>query len=75
MNTFIDTIAPKFQLAEWRKNTLADWKMESKRKKKKYYCGIENLSATCYMNCLFQQLFMNKTFLNQFININSLNYK
>lgn len=75
LNIFVEKIAPKLQTAEWRRNSYSSWSLEQQKKQKKYFCGLENLAATCYINCLFQQLFMIKRFTDRFINIDSLAYK
>lgn len=75
LEIFVSFITPKLQHAEWRRNTLSSWALEQQKKEKKYFCGLQNLAATCYINCLFQQLFMIKIFSDKFINVDSLAYK
>lgn len=75
LNIFVDKIAHKLQKAEWRINLYSSWSLEHQKREKKFFCGLENLAATCYINCLFQQLFMIKRFTDRFINIDSLSYK
>lgn len=75
LNIFVNRISPKLQTASWRRNVFSSWSLEQQKKEKKFYCGLENLAATCYINCLFQQLFMIKRFTDRFINIDSLAYK
>ena len=69
---FIDNIKYKLQAAEWRANTYTSWNLEQQKRQKKYFCGLENLGATCYMNCLFQQLFMIRKFRDRFIGVDSM---
>lgn len=68
-------IEPKLRHADWRRNTYSFWSLEQQKKEKKNFCGLENLAATCYINCLFQQLFMIANFRDRFINVSSLAYR
>ena len=46
------------------------WNFDPRRyEKTSIYTGLKNLGATCYLNSVLQQLFMNKTFRSKFMNI------
>lgn len=75
LKIFVDQISPKLQTAEWRRNVFSSWSLEQQKREKRFFCGLENLAATCYINCLFQQLFMIKRFTDRFISIDSLAYR
>jgi uncharacterized UBP type Zn finger protein len=75
LDIFVERIEDSLATGNWRKNTYYSWSLEQPKNGKKYFCGLENLAATCYINCLFQQLFMINRFRDRFIDVNSLAYR
>ena len=46
--------------------------IRSLSKRKQCYVGLKNQHSTCYMNSLFQQLYMVEGFRNQILSVNSI---
>ncbi|EGR34208.1 ubiquitin carboxyl-terminal hydrolase family protein, putative [Ichthyophthirius multifiliis] len=54
----------------WRQKSRQEWnKRQEIEKNTKEYVGLKNLGSTCYMNSLFQQLFMIKEFSQNLLKI------
>lgn len=71
----IEEVTPRLRNNEWRNNLYMSWNLEAKRQERSLYCGLENLGATCYINCLIQQLFMISHFRENFLAIDSRAYR
>lgn len=70
-----DKLVPFLQRNKYRKNSILNWNLHFENNEKKIFVGLQNLGATCYINCLFQQLFMIKSFRESFISIESRSFK
>jgi ubiquitin carboxyl-terminal hydrolase 9/24 len=68
LNTFNDT-------PSWRTNKEHDWSISLRESEKSStgYVGIKNLGCICYMNSLFQQLFMLPTLRNDILSVKNNN--
>jgi ubiquitin carboxyl-terminal hydrolase 9/24 len=55
----------------WRTNKDHDWNISlmDSEKSSTGYVGIKNLGCICYMNSLFQQLFMVQSFRNDLLSV------
>jgi len=59
----------------WRTNKDLDWNISlmDSEKSSTGYVGIKNLGCICYMNSLFQQLFMISNLRNDILSVPTLN--
>jgi uncharacterized UBP type Zn finger protein len=59
----------------WRTNKDPDWNISlmDSEKSSTGYVGIKNLGCICYMNSLFQQLFMVSNFRNDLLSVKDPN--
>lgn len=48
--------------------------LEVERQERKVYCGLRNLRATCYINCLLQQLYMIQPFREAMLKLDTTPY-
>ena len=54
----IDFLNKFHQFGFWKTHNVRNWELESKEQQKGKYVGLKNMTATCYLNSIIQQLFM-----------------
>ena len=59
------------QLGFWKTYNMKNWDLESKEMQKGKYVGLKNMTATCYLNSIIQQLYMIEMFRETILKINN----
>ena len=54
----IDFLSKYHQSGFWKTFNVKNWELESKEMQKGKYVGLKNMTATCYLNSIIQQLYM-----------------
>jgi ubiquitin C-terminal hydrolase len=54
----VDKMNKYHQLGFWKTFKVKNWDLEYKEMRKWKYVGLKNMTATCYLNAIIQQLFM-----------------
>ncbi len=67
----IDQLNKYHQLGFWKTYNVRNWDLESKEMQKGKYIGLKNMTATCYLNSIIQQLFMIPQFRETILKINN----
>jgi ubiquitin C-terminal hydrolase len=55
----------------WKTYNVKNWDLESKEMQKIKYVGLKNMTATCYLNSIIQQLYMIPMFRETILKINN----
>ena len=59
------------KLGFWKTYNIKNWDLESKEMQKGKYVGLKNMTATCYLNSIIQQLYMIPMFRETILKINN----
>ena len=59
------------QIGFWKTRSIKNWELESREMQKGKYVGLKNMTATCYLNSIIQQLFMIPMFRETILKINN----
>ena len=59
------------ELGFWKSNYLKNWTIDLSKDIKTEYCGLKNMSCTCYMNSILQQFFNIPTLRETILSIKS----
>ena len=65
----IDILDKMNKLGFWKTFNVRNWEKESKDIQKNKYIGLKNMTSTCYLNSIIQQLFMIPMFRETIIKI------
>ena len=57
-NKIIDALNQLHQKGFWKTYNHKNWELDSKEMQKGKYIGLQNMSSTCYLNSIIQQLYM-----------------
>ena len=63
------------QLGFWKTCNNKNWELESKEMQKGKYVGLKNMTATCYLNSIIQQLYMIPMFRETILKIHNTSKK
>ena len=55
----------------WKTYNFKNWELESREMQKGKYVGLKNMTATCYLNSIIQQLYMIPIFRETILKINN----
>ena len=67
----VDILNDYHQAGFWKTYNYKNWELESKVKIKEKYVGLKNMTATCYLNSIIQQLYMIPMFRETILKINN----
>ena len=70
-NKIIDTLNKLHQKGFWKTYNHKNWELDSKEMQKGKYIGLQNMSSTCYLNSIIQQLFMIPMLRESILKINN----
>jgi len=59
------------QMGFWQTYNIKNWELESRDMQKGKYVGLKNMTATCYLNSIIQQLYMIPIFRETILKINN----
>ena len=65
----VDILDKKHKLGFWKTYNYKNWEIEFKEMQKGKYIGLKNMTSTCYLNSIIQQLFMIEMFRETIIKI------
>ena len=71
----INLLEKYHQIGFWKNNLSKNWELEISEPNKQKYIGLKNMSSTCYMNAILQQIFMIPMLRETLLNINNPNKK
>ncbi len=54
----IDYLNKFHRFGFWKTHNVRNWELESKEQQKGKFVGLKNMTSTCYLNSIIQQLFM-----------------
>ena len=67
----VDSLNDYHQVGFWKTYNYKNWELESKEMIKGKYVGLKNMTATCYLNSIIQQLYMIPMFRETILKINN----
>ena len=67
----IDELNKYHSLGFWKTNSTKDWDLDFRDIPKGKYIGLKNMTSTCYLNSIIQQLFMIPILRETILNINN----
>ena len=67
----INLLEKYHQIGFWKNNLSKNWELENSEPNKQEYIGLKNMSSTCYMNAILQQIFMIPMLRETLLNINN----
>ena len=70
-NEILNKLNEFHNLQFWKSSLYLDWKLSFDDDKKEKFVGLKNLGCTCYMNSLFQILFLIPSFRESILNTES----
>ena len=70
-NKIIEILNKYHKLGFWKTYNAKNWDLESKEMQKGKYVGLKNMTATCYLNSIIQQLYMIEMFRETILKINN----
>ena len=70
-NEILNKLNEFHNLQFWKSSLYLDWKLSFDKDKKEKFVGLKNLGCTCYMNSLFQILFLIPSFRESILNTES----
>ena len=70
-NKIIDILDNLNKTGFWKTYNVQNWEIEYEEMNKKKYVGLKNMTSTCYLNSIIQQLYMIPTFRETIIKIDN----
>ena len=67
----INLLEKYHQIGFWKNNLSKNWELEISEPNKQKYIGLKNMTSTCYMNAILQQIFMIPMLRETLLNINN----
>ena len=68
---FIENLNVYHKLGFWKTRNVKNWELDYRDLQKGKYIGLRNMTATCYLNSIIQQLFMIPMFRETILKINN----